>query len=397
MTDIYPWAPPAPIGPQVTARGATEWQQLAWTMLADDAGVDLTTVTEDACWQDDAERRFGHAAAAQIRVYDALMTIRFGPETTPTVAPAAALDQAPPADVPAARVDMVTGRYRPAATSFGGRPFDDQDQHRHRSGIRLRHSGATAPLGAKHGVVRLRRAFLNGVDPKPSLVNRDVPAVAEDPNVRDLDVVSRGLCHADREADGFTDQAQVFQVAVRWHVDGFGGSVGGAGSAEVVQDIGRRGRGQPSRVPAGPLEPGKGALASRHGHHRSFRFHGGGTSGIGLERGSGTIITVSSGIGFLPFPVMPTYGASKAAVHAYTEALRAQLAGTGVEVAELVPPAVATRVGGSNPHALDPTPHEILVQAVRMHRWAERDGTYEELVAQRSQALAMLPGRSSQS
>ncbi len=128
-----------------------------------------------------------------------------------------------------------------------------------------------------------------------------------------------------------------------------------------------------------------------------------------LERGSGTIITVSSGIGFLPFPVMPTYGASKAAVHAYSESLRAQLAGTGIEVAELVPPAVATRIGGGNPHALaldaygaevmdllaqDPTPHEILVQGVLMHRWAERDGTYDELVAQRSQALAMLPGRS---
>ena len=128
-----------------------------------------------------------------------------------------------------------------------------------------------------------------------------------------------------------------------------------------------------------------------------------------LARGSGTIITVSSGIGFLPFPLMPTYGASKAAVHAYSEALRAQLAGTGVEVAELVPPAVATGVGGGNPHALgldafgtevmallgqDPTPHEILVQGVLMHRWAERDGTYAELVAQRGQALATLPGRS---
>ncbi|MBC2866328.1 SDR family oxidoreductase [Streptomyces mexicanus] len=127
-----------------------------------------------------------------------------------------------------------------------------------------------------------------------------------------------------------------------------------------------------------------------------------------LARGAGTIVTVSSGIGFLPFPLMPTYGASKAAVHAYSEALRAQLAGTGIEVAELVPPAVATRIGGSNPHALaldaygeevmellaqDPTPHEILVQAVLMHRWAERDGTYDALVAQRSQALATLPGR----
>ena len=41
----------------------------------------------------------------------------------------------------------------------------------------------------------------------------------------------------------------------------------------------------------------------------------------------------------------------------------------------------------------DPTPHEILVEGVLMHRWAERDGTYDELVAQRSQALAMLPSR----
>jgi len=128
-----------------------------------------------------------------------------------------------------------------------------------------------------------------------------------------------------------------------------------------------------------------------------------------LARGSGTVLTVSSGIAFLPFPLMPSYAASKAGVHAYTEALRAQLAGTGVEVAELVPPAVATagqeRV---NPAALpldayldevmallgqEPTPHEVLVEGVRMHRWAERDGTYADLVARRSQALSTLPGR----
>ncbi len=129
-----------------------------------------------------------------------------------------------------------------------------------------------------------------------------------------------------------------------------------------------------------------------------------------IDRGAGTIITVTSGIGFLPFPPMPTYAASKAGVHAYSEALRAQLDGTGVEVAELVPPAVATtpEFAERNPRALgladfatevmdllqaDPTPHEILVRGVLMHRWAERDGTYAELVAQRSQALAMLPGR----
>jgi len=128
-----------------------------------------------------------------------------------------------------------------------------------------------------------------------------------------------------------------------------------------------------------------------------------------VGRGGGAIVTVSSGIAFLPFPSMPTYAASKAGVHAYTEALRAQLAGTGVEVTELVPPAVATAGQEKvNPAALpldafldealgllaqDPTPAEILVQGVLQHRWAERDGTYVELVARRSQALASLPGR----
>ncbi|MGW0083969.1 SDR family oxidoreductase [Streptomyces sp. NPDC003393] len=128
-----------------------------------------------------------------------------------------------------------------------------------------------------------------------------------------------------------------------------------------------------------------------------------------VRRGAGTFVTVTSGIAFLPFPPMPSYAASKAAVHAYSEALRAQLDGTGVDVVELVPPAVATAGQEKvNPHALplddfatevmdllgtEPTPREILVDRVLVHRWAERDGTYDDLVAQRSQALAMLPGR----
>ena len=99
-------------------------------------------------------------------------------------------------------------------------------------------------------------------------------------------------------------------------------------------------------------------------------------------------------------------------MHAYSEALRAQLDGTGVGVVELVPPAVATAGQEKvNPHALplddfatevmdllrtEPTPREILVNRVLVHRWAERDGTYDELVAQRSQALMMLPSRQGQ-
>lgn len=128
-----------------------------------------------------------------------------------------------------------------------------------------------------------------------------------------------------------------------------------------------------------------------------------------IARGSADIITVSSGIGFLPFPLMPTYGASKAGVHAYTEALRPQLTGTGVTVTELVPPAVATAGQEKvNPAALplddyldevtalitqNPTPNEIIVQAAQRLRWAERDGTYADLLEARSQSLNTLPGR----
>ncbi|MFE3161581.1 SDR family oxidoreductase [Streptomyces sp. NPDC059224] len=128
-----------------------------------------------------------------------------------------------------------------------------------------------------------------------------------------------------------------------------------------------------------------------------------------IGRGAGTIITVSSGIAFLPFPLMATYGATKAAVHSYTESLRAHLAGTGVEVAELVPPAVATpAMAKLNPAAVpvddyldevmellavEPTTREIIAEAALPLRWAERDGTYAELLERRSAPLDHLPGR----
>ncbi|WP_432570825.1 SDR family oxidoreductase [Kineococcus sp. SYSU DK005] len=128
-----------------------------------------------------------------------------------------------------------------------------------------------------------------------------------------------------------------------------------------------------------------------------------------IARGSGNVVTVTSGIAFMPFPPMATYGASKAGVHAYTEALRAHLAGTGIEVTELIPPAVATAGQEKvNPAALplegfldevidlltaDPTPDEVVVQAAQRLRWAERDGTYADLLQQRSQSLTTLAGR----
>src|SRR5437588_7061338 len=60
----------------------------------------------------------------------------------------------------------------------------------------------------------------------------------------------------------------------------------------------------------------------------------------------GTVINVSSALAFAPAPAMPIYSATKAAVHSYTQSLRFQLEDSGVEVIELMPPAVRTDMTG---------------------------------------------------
>ena len=61
-----------------------------------------------------------------------------------------------------------------------------------------------------------------------------------------------------------------------------------------------------------------------------------------LTANKGTLINVSSALAFVPLPSAPIYSASKAAIHSYTQSLRFQLQETGVEVIELMPPAVKT-------------------------------------------------------
>jgi uncharacterized protein len=64
-----------------------------------------------------------------------------------------------------------------------------------------------------------------------------------------------------------------------------------------------------------------------------------------IARKRGAILNVSSSAGFLPIPGMAVYAASKAYVNSLSEALGAELRGTGVTVTALCPGPVHTEFG----------------------------------------------------
>ncbi len=64
-----------------------------------------------------------------------------------------------------------------------------------------------------------------------------------------------------------------------------------------------------------------------------------------------TVMTVTSGLAFLPLTMTPTYCATKAALHSYSESLRYQLRESSVEVLELAPPYVQTSLTGARQKA----------------------------------------------
>ncbi len=121
-----------------------------------------------------------------------------------------------------------------------------------------------------------------------------------------------------------------------------------------------------------------------------------------LQQPNAAIVTVSSGLAFVPMPATATYCATKAAIHSYTVSLRQQLRGR-VEVIELVPPGVqtdltpgqSTREGymplqdyideAMSLFGQEPTPPEILVERVKPLRNAEAEGRYGDVLGFLSQ------------
>jgi uncharacterized oxidoreductase len=79
------------------------------------------------------------------------------------------------------------------------------------------------------------------------------------------------------------------------------------------------------------------------------------------------IVQVSSALAFVPLVVAPLYSATKAAVHAFTVALREQLKGGPVQVIELMPPAVKTELhrGQTREQIRQMSLEDFTVQAMR--------------------------------
>jgi uncharacterized oxidoreductase len=59
---------------------------------------------------------------------------------------------------------------------------------------------------------------------------------------------------------------------------------------------------------------------------------------------SAKLVHVGSALGYVPLVSAPIYSATKAAVHSFTISLRRQLAGTNVQVVEIIPPVVETQL-----------------------------------------------------
>ncbi|MGW2047742.1 SDR family oxidoreductase [Streptomyces sp. NPDC001858] len=123
-----------------------------------------------------------------------------------------------------------------------------------------------------------------------------------------------------------------------------------------------------------------------------------------IGKDGAAVMNITSALAFVPLPSTPTYNATKAALHSFSESLRVQLAraDAGVQVIEVAPPGVRTTLLGQqddpNSMPLDefldetlgmlrdrPDARELVVERARFVREAEANGAYD-------QVLAMLSG-----
>lgn len=119
-----------------------------------------------------------------------------------------------------------------------------------------------------------------------------------------------------------------------------------------------------------------------------------------LTKPKATVLTVSSGLAFVPMVATPTYTATKFAIHGYSMAIREQLKGTSVDVIEIIPPYVQTTLQGDH-QATDerampldayisevmdiltnqPDATEVVVERCKPLRFAAETGNFDQVFA----------------
>lgn len=117
-----------------------------------------------------------------------------------------------------------------------------------------------------------------------------------------------------------------------------------------------------------------------------------------LKKENAAVLTVSSGLAFVPMVATPTYSATKSAIHAYSMALREQLKDTSIEVIEIAPPYVQTTLQGEKQakderampldafitEVMDiltnrPDATEVIVERCKPLRFAAENGNFDQV------------------
>ncbi|WP_421361803.1 SDR family oxidoreductase [Agrobacterium rosae] len=119
-----------------------------------------------------------------------------------------------------------------------------------------------------------------------------------------------------------------------------------------------------------------------------------------LTKPNAAVLTVSSGLAFVPMVATPTYSATKSAIHGYSMAIREQLKDTSVDVIEIIPPYVQTTLQGDH-QATDerampleayiaevmdiltnqPDATEVVVERCKPLRFAAQNGSFDQVFA----------------
>lgn len=105
-----------------------------------------------------------------------------------------------------------------------------------------------------------------------------------------------------------------------------------------------------------------------------------------LKQERAAILTVSSGLAFVPLATTPTYSATKAAIHSWSMALREQLKATSVEVIEIAPPYVQTELLGPQ-QAVDPAAMPLAEFTAEVMALLESQPSSGEIIVERCKPL----------